>query len=55
LFRLYAVTFGILYEKERLERGESTQNHSVLNARLDAAKRRLKSLYGDDVVRNEDE
>ena len=37
-----AVTFGILYEKERLDRGESTANVSVLSKRLDAAKRRLK-------------
>lgn len=37
-----AVTFGILYEKERLDRGESTANVSVLSQRLDAAKRRLK-------------
>lgn len=47
------VAFGILYEKQRLEDGESTQNHSVLSARLDAAKRRLKTI--DAEVGTEDE
>ena len=41
------VAFGIIYEKQRLEDGESTQNHSVLSARLDAAKRRIKAIDED--------
>ena len=38
---------GILYDKERLERGESTANVSVLSSRLDAARKRVQDRESD--------
>jgi hypothetical protein len=41
---------GILYDKERLERGESTANVSVLSSRLDAARKRIEDVIEDENI-----
>jgi len=43
-------SFGILYDKERLEKGESTSNVSVLAARLDAARKRIEDVIEDENI-----
>jgi hypothetical protein len=48
-------SFGILYDKERLERGESTSNVSVLSGRLDAARKRMQNLEDVNKIDNDQE